>query len=83
MYMFLLAGYMLLPVSGRSQAPTSADAVLNDAISVAATGKKTVLIIFHASWCGWCHKMDTAMNDNSVKKFFTDNYVIRHLLLFE
>ena len=27
--------------------------------------------MFHASWCGWCHKMDASMNDASVKKFLT------------
>jgi hypothetical protein len=39
--------------------------------------------MFHASWCGWCHKMDTSLNDASVKKFFDDNFVIRHLVVFE
>lgn len=27
--------------------------------------------------------MDTAMNDKAVKKFFDDNYVIRHLTVYE
>ena len=39
--------------------------------------------MFHASWCGWCHKMDTSLNDRSVKRFFDDNFVIRHLVVFE
>jgi len=83
MYLFLLVGYLLLSVSGRSQAPSSADSVLEEAYSVAARENKNVFVLFHASWCGWCHKMDAAMNDNSVKKFFTDNYVIRHLVVYE
>ena len=82
-YTFLLAGFLFLSVIGRAQAPASADAVLKDAYSVAAKEKKNVFVLFHASWCGWCHKMDTAMNDESVKKFFTDNYVIRHLVVYE
>jgi len=41
------------------------------------------LLMFHASWCGWCHKMDTSLNDPSVKKLFDDNFVIRHLVVFE
>ena len=83
LYMFLLFGYLLLSVAGRTQSPPSADAVLKEACGVAANEKKNVFVMFHASWCGWCHKMDAAMNDESVKKFFTDNYVIRHLVVYE
>jgi len=83
LYTFLLAAFLSLSVVGKSQSPVSADSVLKEAYSEAANKKKNVLVLFHASWCGWCHKMDTAMNDNSVKKFFTDNYVIRHLVVYE
>src|SRR5262245_46462193 len=61
-----------------STAP-SAETILKEAYQRAAKEKKNVMIIFHASWCGWCHKMDTAMNDVACKKFFTDNYVVEHL----
>src|SRR5690606_25443283 len=40
-------------------------------------------LMFHASWCGWCHRMDDAMNDSTCKNFFTDNYVICHLVVKE
>jgi len=79
----LLTGFLFLSIVGKSQSPEPADAILKEAGSVAAKEKKNVFVLFHASWCGWCHKMDTAMNDNSVKKFFTDNYVIRHLVVYE
>ena len=82
-YTFLLAGFLFLTTVGKAQAPATADDILKEAYTVAAKEKKNVFILFHASWCGWCHKMDTAMNDNSVKKFFTDNYVIRHLVVYE
>jgi thioredoxin-related protein len=65
------------------QKPLSADDILNDAMMQAAKENKNVFIIFHASWCGWCRKMDSSMNDASVKKFFDDNYVIRHLVVYE
>lgn len=63
--------------------PPSADDIMKEACRQAVAEKKNVFIIFHASWCGWCHKMDTAMNDPKVKKFFTDNYVIRHMVVYE
>ena len=63
--------------------PSSADHILKEACQQAAKEQKNVLIIFHASWCGWCHKMDSSINDKSCKKFFDDNYVIRHLVVDE
>jgi thiol-disulfide isomerase/thioredoxin len=82
-YVLLLMGSMLLSATSKAQPPKSADEILKQAYSTAAKEKKKVFVIFHASWCGWCKKMDTAMNDQSVKKFFTDNYVIRHLVVYE
>jgi len=61
----------------------SADAVMKTAYAQAAKEGKNVFLLFHASWCGWCHKMDTSMNDPKVKTFFTDNYVIKHLTVSE
>jgi len=65
------------------QAPPSANKVLQEAMQQAGREKKNVLVIFHASWCGWCHKMDSSINDPGCKKFFEDNYVIRHLVVDE
>ena len=56
---------------------------MNEAFAIAKKQDKKVLVMFHASWCSWCHKMDTSLNDPSVKKFFDDNFVIRHLVVFE
>lgn len=61
----------------------SADAIMKDAYQLAAKEKKNVFVMFHASWCVWCHKMDTSMNDPACKKFFNDNYIIRHLVVDE
>jgi hypothetical protein len=37
----------------------------------------------HASWCGWCKKMDASLDDPTCKKLFDDNYVIAHLDVME
>lgn len=66
-----------------AQTPESADKIMSDAYAVAKKENKKVFLMFHASWCGWCHRMDAAMNDASVKKFFDDNFVIRHLVVME
>ena len=69
-------------MQAQSTVPT-ADEVLKTAYKQAAEQHKNVLLMFHASWCGWCKKMDASLNDSSCKKFFDDNYVIVHLTVFE
>ena len=62
---------------------SSADDVLQKAYAQANLENKNVFVMFHASWCKWCHKMDSSMNDKSCQKYFTDNYVICHLTVDE
>jgi thioredoxin-related protein len=64
-------------------APESADNILKAALQEAKKENKKVFIMFHASWCGWCHKMDNSMNDPTCKDFFEKNFVIRHLVVDE
>ena len=65
------------------QAPASTDDILKEAYQQAAKENKKVFIIFHASWCGWCHRMDSSLNDKTCKQFFDQNFVIRHLVVYE
>jgi thioredoxin-related protein len=65
------------------KASLSAAEIMKEAYATATKENKKVLLIFHASWCGWCHKMDTSLNDPSIKKYFEDNFVIRHMVVFE
>ncbi len=57
--------------------------IVAEACKEAAKQNKKAFIIFHASWCGWCHKMDSSMNDASCKNFFDKNYVIKHVTVYE
>jgi thioredoxin-related protein len=61
----------------------SAEKVLSDARKVAAKENKKVLVLFHASWCGWCKKMEKAMEEPALKPLFEKNYVIRWLTVYE
>ncbi|RYG41959.1 MAG: thioredoxin family protein [Chitinophagaceae bacterium] len=74
---------VILYVSACAQEPEGAQQILASGVKQAAAQNKNLFVMFHASWCGWCHKMDDAMNDPSVASFFTDNYVIRHLVVLE
>ena len=63
--------------------PLSADAVLKEAMMQAKVQKKKVFIKFSASWCGWCHKMDNAMNETEMQPLFDKSFVIRQLTVME
>ncbi|WEK21520.1 MAG: thioredoxin family protein [Candidatus Pedobacter colombiensis] len=63
--------------------PAPANEVLTAAIQKAAKEKKQVLAIFHASWCGWCHKMIASLNDPAIKSYFNKNYVIADFVVKE
>jgi thioredoxin-related protein len=57
--------------------------IMKKAYAEAAKENKKVMVIFHASWCGWCHRMDSIMNMPETKPFFDNNFVIRHLVVQE
>ncbi|HEX5025605.1 MAG TPA: thioredoxin family protein [Agriterribacter sp.] len=63
--------------------PASADQILKEARTAAAKENKKIFVIFHASWCVWCHKMDSAMNDPACSAFFENNFIITHLVVME
>lgn len=74
---------LVITVTKAQDTVQSATQILNEANALAAKENKKVFVIFHASWCGWCHKMDKSMNDESCKKYFDDNFIIRHLVVNE
>ena len=81
-FLLLLMFTALVSVKGQEAVPSAAD-VLKIAYQQAAMENKNVLMMFHASWCGWCHRMDKSLNDEACKKFFDDNYIITHLVVDE
>ena len=74
---------LLTSVAIAQKAPLSANDILQQAYKQAAKEKKKVFVMFHASWCTWCHKMDSSMNDKVCKKFFDENFVMHHLVVSE
>ena len=80
---FTLLAFLLCSFTFVTAQHSATQIVLRDALKKATAENKNVFVIFHASWCGWCHKMDSSMNDVSCKKMFDANYVITHLTVDE
>ena len=80
---FLLLAFAISMCTAVVAQPTMTENILQKAYKQARLENKKVFVIFHASWCGWCHKMDSSMNDKSCQKFFNDNYIICHLTVDE
>ena len=78
----IIALFLVTSAVAQSTPPT-ATAVLNEAIKEAKSQKKKVFVLFHASWCGWCHKMDNTMNSPEMKPLFDKSFVIKHLTVME
>ncbi|RAJ02562.1 thioredoxin-like protein [Chitinophaga skermanii] len=80
---FLLLVIALPFVKANAQTVPTADEVLKTASAKAAKEKKNVFVLFHASWCGWCHKMDTVFAKPGVKELIGKSYVVEHLTVKE
>ena len=72
--------FVFIFTNSYAQVP-SANQLLLQAYEKAKKEEKNVFIMFTASWCVWCHKMDSSMNSPLSKKYFEDNYIIVHLTI--
>lgn len=82
-FLLLSACLLLATVSFAQQPPLTTDQIMTAAKTEAKAEKKNVFVIFHASWCGWCKKMDASMQDPASKQYFDDNFVITHITVLE
>ena len=79
----LILMIMVFTSSIYAQKTTDTKTIIKEACVEAGKQHKNALIIFHASWCIWCHKLDSSINDISCKDFFNNNFVIQHITAFE
>ncbi|WP_454802451.1 thioredoxin family protein [Mucilaginibacter phyllosphaerae] len=61
----------------------ASETVLKEAYGKAAKENKKVMLIFHASWCGWCKKMEASLNEPNIKPMIDANYVVATLDVME
>lgn len=67
----------------QAQKAPAAKEVLEAAQEKAAEAGKKVFVIYHASWCGWCKRMDKTMQSEELKPLFDEHYEIIHLTVLE
>lgn len=81
----LTTALALLSVLGSSviDTPKAAEELMATAQARAAQRKAAVMVIFHASWCGWCKRLDAFMERPSQKPVFAKYYEIVHLDVLE
>jgi thioredoxin-related protein len=81
----LISAVLLLSgiVAAQTTTPEPASTILEKAYKQAGKQKKDVMVIFHASWCGWCKKLEASINDSLCKAFFDRSYVICYLTILE
>jgi thioredoxin-related protein len=81
--LFLAVILFFAGVTCRAQSGPPADAIIRNAARTAASGNKKILVIFHASWCGWCAKMEASIKDPRCEKLFGNHYVVVYLDVLE
>lgn len=82
-YTLLAAAFLFSVVCKAQNDVPTAQQVLVKAYKQAKKENKNVILMFHASWCGWCKKMDASIEDAKCKAFFDANYVVIHLTVDE
>jgi thiol-disulfide isomerase/thioredoxin len=81
---FLFGALLLISgIVSAQEKPEPAGKIMDEACKIAAKEGKSVLIVFHASWCGWCKKFEASVNDPVCKDFFNRNFVIKYLDILE
>ncbi|MEZ0325777.1 MAG: thioredoxin family protein [Fimbriimonas sp.] len=61
----------------------SASAVLSSAQTKARLEKKNVLVMFDASWCGWCRRLEKFVEDKEMRKLLEKSFVLVTLDVLE
>jgi thiol-disulfide isomerase/thioredoxin len=80
---FLTVCFFLLLFSGASAQVPSAEVLLKDAQKQAAAEHKNIMVIYHASWCIWCRKMEAAIMAPECAAYFKEHFNIVYLTISE
>ncbi|MCE1188306.1 MAG: thioredoxin family protein [Ignavibacteria bacterium] len=72
-----------LVLSAQTSKPESAEVIVKSAVHQAKVENKSVMVIFHASWCKWCKRLEKAFDSPELHKIISDNFVITYVDVLE
>ncbi len=74
-----------LTVLAAAPAPQArpASELIQEALSTAKPGGRTVLVAFHASWCSWCRRLEGVLAKPAVKEVMDRRFVTLWLTIME
>lgn len=64
-------------------APEPAKALIEKAVKASDASGKTICVIFHASWCGWCKRLESALDAPEVKPLMEKHFITVRLDVLE
>ncbi len=77
--MAVICMFMAASIIAQTEKPLPAEKIMAASYAKAKETGKNVFLIFHATWCGWCTRLDKVMQSEELKKIFEDNFIITHL----
>src|SRR5690349_912569 len=80
---FLLVAALAWASLASADTVPTAESLMAAARTKAKATDKNVLVLFSASWCGWCKKLDAFMEKPQFKAIFAENFEIVHLTVLE
>ncbi len=77
----MTAAVLTVTIAARAlpEKPKTADEIMSRAYAAAKPGKKPVLVVFGATWCPWCHKLDDFLAKEENRRIIEGSFVVVHL----
>jgi len=69
--------------NAQGEKPGPAKKIIDAALQQASISHKNVLVIFHASWCVWCRRLDSVLTNPEVSPLIDKNLVVVHVDVLE
>lgn len=75
----ILCVFIAGSVIAQTEKPQPTIKIMAESLVKAKETGKNVFLIFHATWCSWCKRLDKVMSMEEVKTIFEENFVLTHL----